>query len=303
MTDDRTQHPDPNTPPAPIDPASMNRAELIRAAADGEVPMDRIPASDRTRVEFERALRQAVDRVSPDATAPDHLRASIMQAFREHAPPAAAAPVGASDSRATTSPSFWNRAPRWLGVAALLALCATVVVMSIRTGYTTFGGHQGAIKTASFIQREADSCTQLDEHFNAKFRARSMDEARDLATSIFQKTPEALLRADDALTAMGYRFAGFGRCAVPGPGDSAHLIYHADANHADALSLFIQQESDALALERDCCYLLPGGEASDDRVVAWREDGFIYYLFSHNPTAIDTARSIFQAPQRQITLR
>jgi len=296
MTDDRTFQPDHEHP----DPESMTRSELIRAAADGEVPMDRIGGDDLARVEFERSLRAAVNRVSGEAAAPDELRASIQRMFTEHSEPAIVEPIGGGDTR---SPSFWNRSARWLGVAAVLALCATVIVMSSRSGGSPFGGHQGAIQAASFIKREADSCTEINNHFNAKFRARSMEEARDLALSIFAKTPDAMLRADDALTSLGYRFAGFGKCAVPGPGRSGHLIYHYTSSPADALSLFIQEDPESMNIDSDHCYRFPVVDTTDNRVVAWRENGFIYYLYSHNAEAIAAARTIFHAPQREITLR
>ncbi len=300
MTDDRTFHPDPNTPPARLDPESMSRAELIRAAADGEAPMSRIGSEDRARVEFERSLRAAVDRVSPDAKAPAHLRASIERMFREHAGTEAVTPASGGDTR---SRSFWNRSVGLLGVAAVLALCAAVVVTSLQSGPAPFGGHQGAIRTASFIQSESDDCSELNDHFNAKFRARSREEAQRLAQSIFEKVPDALLRTDDALISMGYEFAGFGRCAVPGPGRSGHLIYHLDSNPAEALSLFIQEDVVPIGIDQSCCYRMPLVDTTDNRVLVWREGGFVYYLYSHNPQAIETARSIFHAPKHEAVIR
>ncbi len=308
----RTQHNQPDDPGQPSRapgglPADLPRAARIRAAADGELPPSTpIDPADAPRVAFERDLRKAVNRAIPQATAPAELRASIERLFREHAPaaPPAILTPAAGDTR---DRAFWNRSGRWLAAAAVLALSATVVFMATRSGGTggvgPFGGAQGALQVASFVERESDACSDLNDRFNRKFKATSPEEARRLADEVFESTPSALLAADDALLSLGYRFAGFGRCAVPGEGASAHLIYHSDAGPADALSLFIQELSPDAGLQKANCYLLDCPNDDRDRVVAWRDEHFVYYLFSRSERATAAARTVFHTPTHEIEVR
>lgn len=300
MTDDRTTNPDPS------DPAAMSRAQRIRAAADGEIPLDNISAHDMPRVEFERALRRAVQRTAPNVSAPPQLRARIEHLLSEKSEnkiePVAPAEIPLNGVADTRRPSFWNRSSRWLGVAAVLALCAAVVVSAFRAGGSSASAN--IIQAASFVRKETDACAEINDRFNTKFKARSRDEALEAAHAFFTRTPEVLLVADDALTSRGYRFAGFGRCAVPGPGKSAHLIYHADSGAGDALSLFIQEQGDAASgFQPEACYLVPCRQPPRERVAVWRENGFVYYLFSHNTEALAVARGVFDAPAREVMVR
>lgn len=298
MTDDRTFHPEP------LDPNAMTRAQRIRAAADAELPLDSVSPDDLPRVEFERALRHAVRQSAPQTEAPAELRAKIehlLASGADRRTDPVATPAISADTRRQ---SFWNRSSRWISVAAVLALCATMVVYAFRSGGSSFGADAGVVRAASFVRNETDACAEINDRFNTKFKARSKDDALDLARSMFVTMPDALLRADDALTSKGYRFAGFGRCAVPGPGKSAHLIYHADAGPQDAVSLFIQERgvSDAKEFTDGLCYLVPCEQTPRERVFVWREDGFVYYLFSHNTDAIAAARDAFDAPEREVAV-
>lgn len=303
----RTSHPDTPDPgpggPGDRLPERLTRAQAIRAAADGEAPMEAVAPEDAPRVDFERALRRVVDDTAPRAGAPADLRAKVQQIFREHdTPTGVVTPASGADTR---EPSFWRRSSRWLATAAVLALCAAAVFMSLRNGSNgPFGGHQAAVQAASFVERENDACAVISERFERKFQARTPEQARELAQEMFEKTPGALLKTDDALAAVGYRFAGFGRCAVPGPGRSAHLVYHhTQSGPAEALSLFIQEAPTPCKLDTACCYVLPASEAGDDRVFAWRDGDFIYYLFSHDQRAVEAARDMLEAPKRQVAIR
>jgi len=283
---------------------------VIRAGADGELcaaDLDALhdlreadPTTDE-RLACERTLRARLARVMwrPDR-APHTLRSEIRAMFERErgAGLPAVAPAGPLGRRDRT---FWIGGPTWLAVAAALALLTAVSVVSrwpiapapwpgIQTG---INAHLAS--AAHFIVAEHDRCSEFDTYYEHKFTVRDAASAGDAAVALLG-TPPAAVRLNDA----GYRFAGLGRCAVPGPGVSLHMLYTAIDPGRPTLSLFVQQDTGRDDIEPGVRYRVnhPDGSA----VYAWRDGGLVYYLFSPDARAEADATRLLGAPALERSL-
>lgn len=320
-------------------PQPLSLAALIRAAADGELsPADRErfealrrqdPSIDR-RVAFEVALKQRVGRAAaehPSAKAPDSLRASILDSFRNepHALPTrhdtladrAAAHHHLRDHRSG------RRMGLFYGVAASVALVAAVLGYVSLQRPASSGPGQLAIgvqnaSTAgpipagrvmhfvSFTNDQHDMCAGFGEAFDSKMTARTHAEAQAAAVELLKKIPSVLELGSKPLMQAGYTFAGLGRCSVPGSGRSAHLMYKPDPTirpDGPVVSLFVQEDMGDLPLELDTTYTTKGCKTSSLEsctciVRVWRRDGLVYYLVAP-ANLCDEACRAFSSPTRE----
>ncbi len=303
MTTDESNH------SLPIDPSGLSDPASLRAAADGELSLPdsffvRDPEA-RERIAFEQSLRAAVARSMSSDAAPEALRTRIASAFK-----GAAAPSPVEQLRLVRPEDhpkvYRDRLPFpkqwWLAVAAAVALVTGLLLfnpLGLSMGPPTFA------RIAAFTTQQHDQCALLSKPFNGKMTVRTEAEAVKAAIEILPKVPSVLeLRSDD-LAKAGYRFAGLGRCAVPGRGRSVHLVYKADptiAPGAPHVSLFVQEDTGELAFEPNCAFTNkpsdPDAPAKGTGFVTmWRKDGLIYYLVA--PPLPPDARRAFDAPSEE----
>lgn len=299
---DNGPHPaDPNEPL--LDPRTLSLADLARAIADGELAAEDVaridPSSDpllAARVDFERTLRVGVRRVMDEpASAPEAVAARVRGVLaaeaREREP--RTLPLRAFE---TVSSRRWLS--RWAGLAAAAAIAAAGVYFGYQSVHRAgWLGPPTAIELASFIRREHAECAKFEDHFNSKFVERRQEHAEEAAVRILGALPPVVKLPVAGLETGGYRFMGIGPCAVPGRGDSAHLLF-ADGEHAGArtISLFVQVDTDQLALQPDASYTCPSSGASSSSPVIWRQGGFIYYLFADDPRSLRVAEEALRTP-------
>lgn len=284
---------------------------LIRAAADGELTaperaaFERVRAADPSidaRVEFERALRERVaGAMREPAAAPASLRDSITGMFEREREIDRELGVETLAVQ-TRSRRFWASGPTWLAVAASLALLTAVtVLMQTPVGSTVapmFGNAAAArlMNASDFIVAEHDKCSAFDQYFERKFDVRDSAQAPDAVVELLGQPP-IRINLDEA----GYEFTGVGGCHVPGPGASAHLIYKSSDGSRPTLSLFIQKDTGASPrLETGVRYRCRTTAGAP--VLVWRDAGVIYYLFSPDDEARDSATRLFNAPTVERTL-
>ncbi len=296
-----------------LDPGTLSEGARIRAQADGEI----LGGNDDSRIAFEGELRGAVGRVMGAGGAPEALRASVVSILRETEIDGRAEVVHTAMGD-TTRRSFWSGAAGWLAVAAVLALSASLLIMSTSQTQTAPGGVSGVLaQAANFVVGEHDECDVYSERFVNKFNAKSESEATRAAIEILHRVPGVMSLPIDGLHEAGYEFSGLGRCGVPGRGASAHLIYENKNVPGLTLSLFVQVDTGDIDLEEGksyvhrakvgstgCIALAPTADEDEDArsLVVWREDGYIYYLFAPHAACCEKAKADFHAPQQELPL-
>ncbi len=298
-------------PDLPRSSGDLSVPALIRAAADGELTAPEQAAFDRARaadpsidarVAFERALREGVGSVMREpAVAPASLRDSIAAMFEREREIEREIGVETLAVR-TRDRRFWASGPTWLAVAASLALLTAVtVIMQTPVGSTVapmFGNATAArlMNASDFIVAEHNKCSAFDQYFERKFDVREGAQASDAVVELLGQPP---IRIN--LEEAGYELTGVGGCHVPGPGASAHLLYKDADGSRPTLSLFIQKDTgSAPRLETGVRYRCRTTAGAP--VLVWRNAGVIYYLFTPDDEARDTATRLFNAPTVERTL-
>lgn len=297
-----------------IDSNELNDAARIRAYADEELPRDEAgtAADDQQRVAFELALRDRVAHVMDEGvTAPQSLRDSVAAMFAAEATSEDAAPqqTVSTPMGDTTERSFWSGAAgRFLAVAAVLILVATLAIVSV----STLSGPavpnapfeiQRASDVQSFVPRAHNNSTGCSkEQFDAKFTHATIDDAvlhiDDYLDGVPEQFREKLVRLESA----GFVFAGMGKCGVPGGGDSVHAYYRPASGEGQPISIFIQ-EATTEELAGMCdrhCFTAQCDDKPDagQTLVVWQCSGFLHYLYSSDAGVVATAREAFMAPTR-----
>ncbi len=279
-------------------PSRLSPGAYIRALADRELPDARpesapagLPDDLDARVTFERQLRETVARSmqARQVPAPADLRASVERLMAE------------TPDRVPSSYKL-HRYSRYAAVAAVLGLAATLVIVA---GNGSFFGNSRNVAASgltvsaisSFVGKEHERVADFGKSYEQKFRARSVEEAADLALDLFGFAPCSFLKRIQALDNAGYHLAGFSNCSVPGKGKSGHFIFKTDdANHAP-VSLFVQLDTGCLKIDGSSCHRCETVGDIKGTMVAWRDDRFDYYLYTCDPKAIDAARLALNAPQ------
>lgn len=278
-------------------PSRLSPGAYIRALADRELPDARpesapagLPDDIDARVTFERQLREMVARSmqSQQVPAPADLRAAVQRLIAE------------TPDRVPASYKL-HRFTRFAAVAAVLGLAATLVIVA---GNRSFFGNKAATATAgltvstisSFVGKEHERVADFGTSYEQKFRARSVEEAADLALDLFGFAPCSFLKRIEALDKAGYHLAGFSNCTVPGKGKSGHFIFKTDnASHAP-ISLFVQLDTGCLKLDGSCCHRCETVGDAKGTMIAWKDDRFDYYLYTCDEKGIDAARQALNAP-------
>jgi len=303
--------------------------QTIRLAADGELSPDeaaRIQAlanDDSTlasRLEHERRLREAVGRaIREDVRTPPGLRDRIARAMSQITDEQIESPADApaetpAKADAPTDPDthvlrpktdtrrrdFWNRLPAALAVAATIALIASVLVVSISMSRPLYTDEDFGTRVVSFIEQEHDACAAFEERFERKFTVHSLEEARSVAREQLGGAVHALTIDPQTWADASLEFMGYGPCTVPGAERSGHMILRHQQSPAVVVSLFVHPDDGRLNFaSSNCCYVNEGDAAGGESVVVWRRDGFVYYLYSPDPEAMSSARSILDTPENE----
>ena len=295
-------------------------ASLLRCEADGELTPDQARvlerrrtdavarSEDEARLAFERGLRGAVARVMSGAAPADlrrRLEESLRQPARAFADETPIAFPGAGSRGVWGSWGSWG----WLAMAAGLLLTLGTGLMMWSRGVVAPASNMAHVITSeqathlvSYIADQHEHCANFGAFFNQKMTARTEAAAAVAAIELLSKVPSVLDLGADRLSEAGYEFAGLGRCRVPGPGRSAHLIYKASSPNTPAVSLFIQEDTGALALDPDHFYTCTGEKMDKETLTLWRKDGLIYYLFTPDPVQQPVGRELFGAPIRRASL-
>lgn len=297
----------------------MNDAARLRALADGEITADQAGdvASQTDRVEHERALKESVSRVMGDESvrAPEALRRSVIQMFREEAP--------ASDSRDeqpavvttpmgdTTDRSFWGGVGRYVAIAAVLGLVVTVLIVGAAKSFTNpvvrspFTRVQVA-DVQDFLPRAHEFTTECSrEEFEQKFVSKTIGDAVELTQEHLAGVPDDLAQKMQRLVDNGFEFVGMGACHVPGNGNSVHAYFRPKGG-GEAVSVFVQT-ADATLLSGMCgehCFGLDCEKdpSTKENLIVWKCSGYLHYIYSPDAEIAARARTAFNAPPKMAPL-
>jgi len=272
-----------------VDWDSAPDAVKLRAAADGELPAEHEAALRASLgdgrvsggVAFERALRDRVGSVMTESSAPEGLRERLRSAM---AADDDAGGEGVVISRRDRS--FWSGGGPLLGLAAALALAATVWVLAPSGGPagTPFDGVLA--QAAAGLVEEHSGCLKDPAHFEVSGAEAGVDPDRYISQRIGD-LPVNLLLGDE-----GFRLSGVGDCSIPTGGDAVHLLYEPDDSSMKPVSLFVQNASDA-SVSMDEGTLYTSQERGSPYVRAWRNGGVVYYLVTECPVSCSTAERAY----------
>ena len=291
---------------------------LLRAAADGELcekDLQRLAEhlscspDDEHRLAFEKSLRGACHKAMATCPKGRHLCCSeslrerverIARASREGGetgPPGEAEPgespgespgvlVEAKDA-STRSPAFWRTTPGLFFAAAAAVLLGTLGVLFWQgqagapgAGELTYVSYRDEV--ANFVAGEHGHCQADKAHAKEKFVWKSAEAVRDHVSALVGMHV-SLPALDQPAETLVIKDAG--RCGVPGSdGRSAHIrmeIPAADDNPTTLVSLFVcPQSAGMLPMQPGVTYVLhpSTGVASTTQVLAWLDEGVVYYL-------------------------
>lgn len=303
------------------------RTQLLLAAADGELSnedarmLDAHLAAhpdDQKIIAFEKQLRASVAASATAAGPSDDLRQRIAQMCvgAEHGHAA----IPFEDAPSASSQSRSNGTMRWLAIAAMVAVVASIVFITIQYGANRRQSEiavQPSHRTAlvNFVSNQHEECELHADMIGSKLHINSLDEAPNAFRDVLGKEPDL-----GALAHSGLRFLGAGPCAVPGRGHSVHMVFDAggdagiaadDSGRTSLVSVFIQDDTGELNIESNKTYrLVPagGGDSTvspDDSAVEiylWKAGGFIYFLSSTSAPAMDKVRDALGASEPSGTL-
>ncbi|MFG0282853.1 MAG: hypothetical protein ACF8R7_00385 [Phycisphaerales bacterium JB039] len=280
-----------------LEGVALSRAAQLRAAADGELsPSQRseldgsLTEAELRAIEAETALRGAVGRLMAEPVAPAGLRERILgAAAAAHDGPDAPAPE--AEDRGPIPMAPWLRPLALAAAVVLLAAGGWLILRSAGnsvTGPTPNEGRVQLVELRQFMSREHDRCFQSDDYGAQKFTA------DDLAAvpHVFRPLLGSEVSVAELVQA-GLSLRGAGRCHLPGPGNSIHMLLDAPLPTGTVtLSLFVQEDAgNTLGFEQGVAYeLTPNdGQPAKLKIIAWRSGDLDYYLVA-DPEACDRIR-------------
>lgn len=289
----------------------------LRAAADQELGDSEREAlethlarslEDRSRIQFERELRDAVGRAMGGVRAPESLRArvqEIMDAAREDAMQAAAAPgmsivqeapnepepQSAADSAPerlapiTRERSFWSRRQIMSGLAAAAVLVVASVFVWSMSGISVvpLSSDQEAYR-AQLVRHVASEHERMEDPQAAR-RKLVMHEPLEVESFFLEVigAPSADVRKliEDTANCV---FSGAGNCHVPGAdGAAAHITFDVLVGDRRApVSVFVSRDPGRLPIETGVTYAIDAKAcgAPGERVLAWTDGRLLYVMVS-----------------------
>lgn len=268
--------------------APNRRTQLLRAAADGELPaeaareladlLQREP-QEAGVIEFERRLRAEAGRAASehDASASAALRDRVARLTH--------------DAPRTSGRVIGRRA--WLAAAACIAVALGLVVVRgfgppplPSPGERLSEPHRASL--VSFLSSQHEDCERLGGVLSGSFEIARVEDAPLALSELLGAAPDL-----GGLPAEGVRFVSAAPCAVPGRGASIHMVF--ETASAGLVSLFVQQDAEEILIEEGAVHWLrpqdasgaPNGEA---RTLVWRGQGLVYYLVSASAEDLDAVR-------------
>lgn len=282
------------------------RTRLLRAAADGELTAQdrsdleahlRTNPDDAAVVLFEQRLRESVG-VEVWGEPSADLRARIAGLCAGSTSP----DIKQSKPLHRLSP-FGNVGLLWAygSLAAILLVAVGIAVWLPRPGANL--PPQGTLVTAShrealssFISAQHKACEVSAAMVSKRFRIGPLSDATAPLSDILGVTPDL-----SSLNHPNVRYLGASECAVPGDGNSIHIVLDVTSSvtgssEAALVSLFIQRDTGEVAIETGQAYELTATGGDGPPIVVWRDGVMIYFLRSSSPTELD-------AVQRAIGIR
>lgn len=283
---------------------------LADSEADASVLSGALPTEElAARVAHERVLREAVGRVMVADRAPEALRAAVAQAMREQVAlgsisadaVADPAPRVLNAGGLSRSRSFWERSAGWLTAAAVLGLAGIGIYGGLRP--TLVAAEDGFSpeyrqNLVHFVEEDHRSCDPNCAEGQDRFTARCTSEASETIEEALGSVPAGFIEKIEKLHEAGYSLDGLGRSGMPGDGPSVHVLL-TTPSHQRA-SLFVQvRPSTGVKLQTNCCYTSERCNKSGSQMMAWRNNGYIYYLYSNDLAAQREIAALFRVPSER----
>ncbi len=278
------------------DDPPTRRAALLRAAADGEIGPSEAGAleahllhspEDREVIAFERRLREQIAAAAPSHAAPDALRRRV-EAL-------------STSPRTNLAGRRWSARSLWAVAAASVALAAAGIFVASQIparlpsgGEVVNTSHRAAL--TRFLGWQHAECEVHADSIKQRFDIGPASDAPTKLAAILRREPD--LGAIRTGADNGIEYLGGARCAVPGRGESVHIVLgYRDPETAGVrrlASLFVQDDHNELALDEGRTYHMRprAGEwnGRDMTVCVWRRNGLIYFLVGTSAEALDAAR-------------
>ena len=289
-----------------LDPSSLTQGARLRAIADGELGAEHSAGIEdaEARIAFERALRDSVGRSmgASSGAAPPQLRAQIQAIFVAGA--ADEPEVVRTAMGDTRLPSFWTGLGRFAAIAAVLTICATVVIFASRFG----GSAANAGTLASAVEAQHERC-ESDEAYtnNLVALAKTREEAESMAREHLGGVPPLIRDASASLLKAvedaGFAFVGMAPCRVPGKGPSVQIIFRDVHSQNHIASLFIQVDRGQWDLKEGRCARLKENLEDQETVFVWLNEGFLHILFVDSAADGKALRKALGTPDQECSLK
>jgi len=200
----------------------LDLAALIRCAADDSLSMAQADAlrahldshpEDQARIDFERGLRDATASAMDTGHAPAALRQSVEAILAD--PNTRTSAETTLGPRSTRDQSFWRRSILPIAIAATVLLTFGVTMMITNQSQPKSWSDGLAASVVGWVEREHNKCCESTEYRENKLSITNVNDAQEKALNDLGAAPTHI-QLDD----VGYTFAGYGACNIPGGGPS-----------------------------------------------------------------------------------
>jgi anti-sigma factor RsiW len=322
------------------------RTQLLRAAADAQLSAAEehelaahlaAHPEDRAVIDFERKLRTGVARAWEPAAAPADLRERIAQSIARQPAPSLVTqesePVGRpfrlpwrslNDRTTPDTPHSETDAPdhrfrlkpTWPLLTALAAAAVLAFGLFLALPRASFDWPADRPVLVSFLVNHHNECEVHADRVAAEFNIRRADEAPEAFSRLLGTRAEL-----GDLDRAGLIFLGGRKCAVPGGGQSVHVLLAAKHAPDSIASLFIQRDTGALPIEDGRMYTVlapelaaepaaptarphsaPSAAAPAPEILVWRRDGLLYFLVCNSAIVREASLLALQPPEPGGTL-
>ena len=285
------------------------RTTLLRGFADGELSdaevvelqqhLEAYPA-DRVVIEQERRLREAIAQ-GEAGKAPALLRDKV-ERIRQESRKAESEPLAVQ--RTGSQRGGWRfRRALVVGLAASLAMAIGLIVLTRPAplpvqGEVINAAHRSSV--SRFVNAQHGECELYARLVAERFTIGPVSAAPSELAKILGIAPSLGDLAAGAGGPAGVEYLGAARCAVPGRGDSVHVVLAVggvapdSGGRASLVSLFVQEDKGELRIEPGRTYFMTpkAGEWNGvpTSILVWRREGLIYFLVGTSADKLEAAR-------------